>query len=144
MFLALLVGAGAATGVLLITGLPRQPMHKFTVNVFLETDATAEQKAAAEAALPAFEPDGDVQFTTRDEAWRQFQEVAKDRPDILENARKEAMPEHFGLETEGRLFDCTGYAKARHMPAVDEVQVLQHRVNGYVAKITCEAEYARP
>jgi cell division transport system permease protein len=70
--------------------------------------------------------------------------MAKDRPDILEDARKEAVPEHFGLETEGRLFDCTGYAKVRHMPAVSEVQVLQHLVNGYVAKITCNAEYARP
>jgi cell division transport system permease protein len=70
--------------------------------------------------------------------------VAKDRPDVLRVAKKEYVPEFFGLETEGRLFDCTGYTKVRHMPGVNKVQVLQHRVNGYVATITCEAEFAKP
>jgi cell division transport system permease protein len=141
---AMLVGAAAATGVLLVTGLPGQPVHRFAVSVYLDHDVTAEQKAAIEAALPAFKPSGDIKFVSRDEAWRTFQERAKDFPELLQGANAESMPESYTFETEGRLFDCTGYAKVRHLPGVDKVQVLQHRVNGYGATIICDAEYAKP
>jgi cell division transport system permease protein len=141
---ALLVGAGAATGVWFVTRPPDVPVHQFTVTILLENDATPEQKAAIEAALPAFKAKGAITFTNRDEAWREMQEMMKDRPDFLESTGKDAMPESFNLETEGRLFDCTGYTTVRHMAGVDEIQVVQHLVNDYAAKITCAAEYARP
>lgn len=139
-----LIGAAAATGVFLVTGLPGQPAHRYTVNIFLASDVTAAQKAAIEAALPAFKPSGKVKFETREEAWKKFQEMAKDRPDVLREAKMEQMPESFSLETEGGRFDCTGYAKVRHMPGVDELQVLQHRADDYAATITCAAEHAKP
>ncbi|WP_436533936.1 permease-like cell division protein FtsX [Actinoplanes sp. HUAS TT8] len=139
---SMLLGAGAATGVFLVTGLPGQPVHTFAVYVYLETDATAEQKAAVQAALPAFDPTGEVKFTSREEAWKHFQELGKSNPEILQGAKMEYLPESFGLETKGRLFDCAGYTKVRHMPGVNKVQVIQDRVNGYVATITCDAEYA--
>lgn len=141
---AALVGAAAATGVFLATGLPGRPAHRYAVNIFLEGDVTAAQRAAIEAALPAFQPNGKVRFETREEAWKRFQEMMKDRPDVLEDARMESMPESFKLETEGPRFDCTGYAKVRHLPGVDQLQVIQQRANDYVATITCDAEYARP
>jgi cell division transport system permease protein len=139
-----LLGAAAATGVFLVAGLPGQPTHRYTVNIFLESEVTPPQKAAIEAAIPAFEPSGQVRFETREEAWRNFQDMAKDRPDVLRETKMEYMPESFNLETEGRLFDCTGYAKVRHMPGVDRLQVVQHLTNDYVATITCDAEYAKP
>ncbi|GAA2881623.1 hypothetical protein Acy02nite_16450 [Actinoplanes cyaneus] len=141
---SMLIGAGAATGAFLFAGLPGQPVHHYSVNIYLKSDATADQKAAVEAALPAFEPVGEVQFENRDQAWARFQELFKDRPEYLEGARKESLPESFKLETKGRLFDCAGYTKVRHLPGVDKIQVIQNRVNDYVAAITCDAEYANP
>ncbi|MEU4220180.1 permease-like cell division protein FtsX [Actinoplanes sp. NPDC026623] len=140
----MLVGAAAATGVLLVTGVPGQPMHHFAVTVYLDSDATAEQKAAIKEALPAFEPTGEVEFRDRASAWRRFQEMMKDRPDVLKDANESSMPESFNLETKGRFFDCAGYTKVRHLPGVDQLQVIQNRVHGYGATIICDAEYARP
>jgi hypothetical protein len=141
---AMVIGAAAATGVLLLTGPPGLPMHHFTVNVYLDKEATADQKAAIEAALPAFEPTGEIEFKDRAYAWKHFQEMMKDQPDMLEDVQESNMPESFGLETKGRLFDCTGYTRVRHLPGVKQIQVVQHRVNGYGATIVCDAEFSRP
>lgn len=134
---SILVGAGAATGVLLLTG---QNANRYTVNVWLNSDATAEQKAAIQAALPAFDPIGEVKFEDHEAAFKRFQELYKDSPEFAD-VSKDAVPESFQLETKGRRFDCTGYDKVRHMPGVSKVQVIQDRVNHYVAVITCDSEY---
>ncbi|BCY11794.1 permease-like cell division protein FtsX [Actinoplanes sp. L3-i22] len=141
---SMLIGAAAATGVFLVTGLPGRPEHRFTVNVYLKTDATAEQKAAVEAALPAFDPIGEVTFTDHEKAWQRFQEIAKGHEDVLTGVTSADLPESFSLETKGYLFDCAGYTKVRHMPGVDKVQVVQNLVHEYVATVTCQAEYANP
>ncbi|GIH02631.1 hypothetical protein Rhe02_06980 [Rhizocola hellebori] len=140
----MLIGAAGATAVLLVTGLPGQPVHHYTVSIYLEHDVTPDQKAAIEAALPAFKPTNAIRFETREEAFRHFQEMTKDYPDLRQSTKAEDMPESFTLETKGRLFDCTGYAKVRHMPGVDQIQVVQQRVTDYGAKIICDAEYAKP
>ena len=140
--LAMLIGAGAATAVFLAIGSPGRSEHRFAVRVFLDTDATADQKAAVEAALPAFEPSGDVTFVSREAAWQKFQDVMKDRPDVLKVAKKQDLPESFDFETTGRSFDCAEYASVRQMPGVDRVQVIQDRVNGYFIVVTCVAEDA--
>ncbi|WP_027344935.1 permease-like cell division protein FtsX [Hamadaea tsunoensis] len=139
---AMLVGAAAATGILSLTGLPGQPVHRFSVFVYLTHDVTADQKASIRAALPSFDPTGDITFVSRDDAWRIFQERAKDFPDLLKGTTADSLPESFTLQTKGRLFDCTGYAKVRHLPGVDRIQVLQQRVADYGATIVCDAEYA--
>lgn len=142
--ISMLAGAAAATGVLLVTGLPGQPVHSFSVNVYLDNEVTADQRAAIEAALPAFDPVGEVKFETREQAWENFQRMTKDYPEVLRDSKMEYMPESFRFETRGRLFDCTGFTKVRHMPGVEKIQVIQHRVSGYGATITCDAEYAKP
>jgi cell division protein FtsX len=139
-----LVGAAAATGVFLLTGMPGRPMHHFTVVIYLDHDSTPEQRAAIEAALPSFDPTGEIEFEDRAHAFREFQKMMKDRPDMLESTEESNMPESFNLETKGRLFDCAGYTKVRHLPGVHQIQVIQHHVNGYGATIVCDAEYARP
>jgi cell division protein FtsX len=143
---AMLVGAGVATGGLLVTGRwERVPVHRFGITIFLRSNVTAEQKAAIETALPAFKPSGDITFENRDEAWRRLQEIFKDSPDILRGVKPGSMPESYNLETTGHLFDCTGYRKVIHLPGVDEVVVFQrvvdsykeHPENGYTARIVC-------
>ncbi|AEV86077.1 hypothetical protein ACWT_5060 [Actinoplanes sp. SE50] len=138
---SILLGAAVATGVWLVRGLPGQPVQHFSVSVYLKDDVTAEQKAAIEAALPAFQPVGPITFIDRDKAWRHAKELFKDDPDFLDSVNPDVMPQSFSLETKGRLFDCTGYATVRHLPGVQKVQVVQAPVNHYIASITCDAEY---
>lgn len=143
--ISMLIGVAATTGVFLFAGSrERTVVHVYAVNIFLEVDATADQKAAIEKEIPVFKPRGRVNFVSKEEAWRNFQKMTKDNPDLSRESNKDHMPESFRFETKGKFFDCTGHAKVRHMPGVDEVRVYQHRVNGYVATITCDAEYANP
>ena len=139
---SVLMGAAAATGVFLVTGRPEQPMYRYAVSVYFKADATAGQKAAVEAALRAFKATGEVKFVDREQAWKTFQKTFKTEPKILKYGNKEDLPESFNLETKGHFFDCAGYAKVRHMPGVDSIQVIQKRLNDYVAVITCDTEYA--
>lgn len=134
--LAAVIGAGAAIGILMFTDSGR-PTLQYNVSVFLEPDATAEQKAAIEAALPTFAPSGAVTFETRDQAWANLQEMAKTVPEILQSATKESLPESFRLKTEGAEFDCAGVRAVRDLPGVSDILVAQLPRNGYGAKITC-------
>ncbi|MEU4623610.1 permease-like cell division protein FtsX [Actinoplanes sp. NPDC023801] len=142
--LAMLIGAAAAFGIFQVVGFPGRPEHRFTVNIYFDAEATAEQKAAVEAKLPLFEPVGEVTFESKDEAFREYQELRKINPNVPEVTDAATLPDSFRMETEGYLFDCTGYTEVRHMPGVRKVQVLQDLVNDYAAQITCSAEYARP
>jgi cell division protein FtsX len=141
---SMLLGAGAATGAFLLFVPPGQPEHRFTVIVYLKATVTAAQKTTIQAALPSFKPTGGVAFETRQQAWRKLQDETKNEPSLLGGMKQENLPESFRLETKGRLFDCTGYTMVRHMPGVDKIQVIQQRMNGYAATITCDAEYDSP
>ncbi|WP_245724961.1 permease-like cell division protein FtsX [Micromonospora citrea] len=119
----MLVGALVATTVVLFV--VRGDQHQYAVNVFLSNDATAEQKAAIESALHGLDPVEGIRFEGREQAWQQFRETFKDRPDMIAQVSADAMPESFRLTTEGREFDCTRLAPIRHLPGVDEIQVIQ-------------------
>jgi cell division transport system permease protein len=130
------IGAGVAVGIILGTGAGR-PTLQYNVSVFLDHDATAEQKAAIEAELPTFAPSTAVTFETREQAWQNVQEMAKAVPEILESATKDSLPESFRFRTEGYEFDCGGVRAVRDLPGVAEITVAQLPGNGYGAKITC-------
>lgn len=145
---ALVLGGGGDGSTATLPG--EQPALHYTVYVYLEVDATADQKAAIEAALPSFNPMGDVEFENREEAWRELQERAKDFPDLLQGVNAENMPESFHFEPKDLVSDCTGYAKVTHMPGVKLVQVIQQHagslggVNSYGVVVRCDGEYAEP
>lgn len=120
---AMLVGAVAATTVVLVV--VRSNQHQYAVNVFLSNEATAEQKAAIESALHGLDPVDGVRLEGREQAWQHFQEMFKDRPDMVAQVSADAMPESFRLTTEGREFDCTRLAPIRGLPGVEEIQVIQ-------------------
>jgi cell division protein FtsX len=130
------IGAGVAVGIIMSTSSGR-PTLQYNVSVFLEHDATAEQKAAIEAALPTFKPSGDVTFETREQAWQKVQEMAKTVPEVLQSANKDALPESFRFKTEGHEFDCSGVRAVHGLPGVEEIVVVQLPTHGYGAKITC-------
>ncbi|MBB5476040.1 permease-like cell division protein FtsX [Micromonospora parathelypteridis] len=132
---AAIVGALAATAVTLAVTRP-QP-HEYAVNVFLERDATPEQKAAVESALDALEP-VERKFESREQAWENYRKLFKDRPDLLEAGSLEAMPESFRLRTKGRVFDCAVLVPVRDLAGVDEIQVLKRPTEDEAgAEIAC-------
>ncbi|NJC71249.1 hypothetical protein HC031_16235 [Planosporangium thailandense] len=130
--IAALAGAVAATALVLVFG---QPKHQYNVTVFVADDITPEQKTAVKAALPALHPVNGVQFEDRAQAWKRFQQLFKDAPDLLASSRAEYMPESFRLETTGREFDCAALARVRRLPGVKEVQVVQRPVKGHTGAV---------
>ncbi|MGS2615634.1 permease-like cell division protein FtsX [Micromonospora sp. LZ34] len=63
--------------------------------VFLDNDATAEQKSAVEQRLRSMPSVEGVALETRDQAYERQKEALKDRPDLLAELKPEFMPESF-------------------------------------------------
>ncbi|MGK5739295.1 permease-like cell division protein FtsX [Micromonospora sp. URMC 103] len=132
---AMLVGAGAATAVTL--AVTRSEPHEYAVNVYLEQDATPEQKAAIGSALDVLKP-VERRFETREQAWAHYKELFKDHPEALAAGSLDAMPESFRLRTRSRTFDCALLAPVRDLPSVDKIQVLQMpRADEAGAEVAC-------
>ncbi|MET7670447.1 permease-like cell division protein FtsX [Micromonospora luteifusca] len=132
---AAIVGALAATAVTL--AVTRTQPHEYAVSVFLEEDATPEQKAAVESALDALDP-VERKFESREQAWENYRKLFKDRPDLLSAGSLEAMPESFRLKTKSRMFDCAPLVRVRELAAVDKIQVIQRPTEDEAgAEIAC-------
>jgi hypothetical protein len=137
--LSLIVGAGGATGVLYATGVAGQAAHRYSVNVYLDDDATAEQKPAIEAAIAAVGPSGDAHFVTRAEAFASMQAAAASAHiGLPSDMTLENAPESYRFETTGRAFDCAPAVSLLGVPGVDQIQVVQQLSHGYNAIIHCQ------
>lgn len=134
---AFLVGAAAATAVIVLAGRYEQP-HEFSVLVYLDQDITAEQKASLQAALAALDPDGGVRFESREDALKNAQDLFKDSPDLLSSLDAQSMPESFKLTFSEVVFDCGRLTEARRMAGVHQVKVIQRPENDRpAADIAC-------
>jgi hypothetical protein len=134
---AAIIGAGGAVGVLYGTGRLDGPTLQYSVSVYLEHDVTADEKAAIEAALSRFHPSGGVTFESREQAFKNWQEMSKDLPKGLGTVTADTLPESFHFDTKRRWFDCNVVRVVRNLQGVDEIVVAQLPGHGYVAKITC-------
>jgi cell division protein FtsX len=128
--MAMLVGAGVTAAVFVVSDRFGQPRHEFRVTVFLDRDITADQKAAVESALSGLHPVNGVIFESREQAWARFQELFKDRPELINSAKPEHLPESFRLTTAGREFDCPALARVRELPGVDQISVVRPAKDG--------------
>lgn len=122
---ALLVGAIAATAAFLATGRQGPPRHRYQVSVFLTSAVTDEQRAALKSALSALHPVDGVQYESRADAWRKFQEQFKDSPDLVAATRPDSLPESLRLTTSGAAFDCRRFAPVERMSGVESTVILQ-------------------
>jgi len=136
---ALLIGAAATFGGLLLTGWRQQPEQHYTVLVFLKTDVTTGQREAVRAALTKIPSEGGVQLETSEQAYERFKEEFKDRPQLLESTTAETLPQSFHVATVSRDdFDCTLLDPVRTMPGVDQYGVALSPRDGHPgAKIAC-------
>ncbi len=130
----MLVGAGGA-----VIAAPAlfAPQHEYAVSVFLKLDATAEQKAAVEEALSDVDDVDTVRFESREQAWKEFQEMAKDRQDLLAGGSA-SLPESFRLDIVAAAFDCESLDVLLSLPVVERVIVVQRPEDDEPgAKINC-------
>ena len=137
--LSIIVGAAGATGILYASGSAGQATHRYSVDVYLKHDATAQQKPAIEAAIAAVGPASNVHFVTHAEAFATMQDMAASAQTALPaDMTPENMPELYQFETTGRAFDCSPMVALLHVPGVDQIQVLQQLSHGYNAVIHCQ------
>lgn len=125
---ALLCGAGAASAVTFLVvrddaGAPSA--RQYEVRVFLDVEATAEQKAAVESALSSRYPAGTIRVETREQAYQRFKELYKDEPDLLEAVRPDSFPESLLVTTTAKVFDCAALAEVERMDGVGSANVWQ-------------------
>ncbi|MGN9913886.1 permease-like cell division protein FtsX [Phytohabitans sp. LJ34] len=125
---ALLCGAGLASAVTFLVmrdDAGPGPAREHEVRVFLDVDATAEQKAAVESALSSRYPGGTIRVETREQAYQRFKELYKDEPDLVEKVRPDSFPESLLVTTTAKVFDCAGLAAVAEMDGVGSATVWQ-------------------
>jgi cell division protein FtsX len=129
---AMLCGAGAAGAVTILVVRDEQPpsTRQYEVQLFLEVDATVEQKAAVESALSSRYPAGTIRVESSEEAYQRFKETYKDEPDLVEKVRPDSFPESFLVNTTAEVFDCAALSPVERMEGVGSIRVWQLAVAG--------------
>ncbi|WP_144118388.1 permease-like cell division protein FtsX [Catellatospora sichuanensis] len=122
---ALLAGAVLATAAFMVLG-RSEPEHRFNVSVYLDRDVTEEQRAAVRTALAALDPVNGVRHESREQAYRNFQELMKDSPDIVGSIKPGELPESFQVLFIATVFDCEMLTRVKPMEGVDTI-VVQRR-----------------
>jgi len=135
---ALLVGALLSAAVMLVLDRYGEPENRYQISVFLERDATAEQRSGVASALQALESVDGVRFESREQAFQNLKGLYEETPELIKDFRADQMPESFRLTTTGDVFDCAPIARVRELPGVDEIMVIQVPADGQPgAKIGC-------
>lgn len=92
------------------------------VSVFLREDASDDQVSALGEKIAGMPEVQTVQFESKDEAYRRFQELFRDSPTIVENVGPDALPESYRVKLkEPEKFQVVA-ARLASEPAIDEVK----------------------
>lgn len=104
-------------------GLP----NRYQLTIFLRVNATADQKAQVQAALPRLHPIDTVRLKTRDQAWQEFQKLARDtnHPELLNGSSAADMPESFIFTISEPWIDCGKMQPVQYLPGVEDVQIIE-------------------
>lgn len=122
VLVAALLGAGVAGCT--ADGPPTEPAAP--ISVFLNEDATEQQKQAIETRLRAVPGATEVRFESREQAYQRFKELFKDQPDLLAQVNPDSLPESLVLTVRDRAaFDSAAASPLRTellaLPGVDDV-----------------------
>jgi cell division transport system permease protein len=89
------------------------------VAIFLKTDVTTEQRAGISAQLDANPLISEKRYEDKDAAYKRFQELYADSPDLLKVLRPDSLPESYRV----KLKDPEGYdAFSESIKGVDGIQ----------------------
>jgi cell division protein FtsX len=120
---ALIAGAAAGVGGLLLAGF-RQPVERsYSISVFLEKDVTDAQKTIVQSQLEQFPHQGGVEHESSAQALARSKEMWKDRPDFLDKLNETSLPQSFKLASAGTTFNCAPLAVVRKLPGVSDVTI---------------------
>ncbi|MCZ7439607.1 permease-like cell division protein FtsX [Micromonospora sp. WMMC241] len=67
------------------------------VSIFLKTDAPEDQRTALQAKLDADPLVKDVEFVDKDQAYKRFQQMYADAPDLVNAVKPDQLPESFRI-----------------------------------------------
>jgi cell division protein FtsX len=90
------------------------------LTVYLANDATAAQRTAVESRVKTLPGAGVVAFVSHEEAYRRFKEIFKDRPDLVDVASPDNLPESYETVVTGTI-DAATLAELKELPGVDQV-----------------------
>jgi cell division protein FtsX len=106
-----------------VTPIPPPTTH---LTVYLDDDVTTAQKSAVEAKVRTLPGADVVTFVSHQEAYRRFKELFKDRPDLVDIATPENLPESYEVLVTGTVSEAA-LAELRGLPGVDEVTPVQRQ-----------------
>lgn len=102
------------------TSTPSSTAAPFRVRVFLLADITEVQKHAIDTKVRAVPGASDIEFVTREEAYRQFKELFKDRPD-LSSIGPDDISESIQFTLADRSAAESAADELRELPGVEQV-----------------------
>ncbi len=92
------------------------------VEVFMSIAATPEQTAAVRAALRGSPKVRELTFLSRDDAYREFQRLFSDQPDLIATTSPAQLPESFRFDIDDRAKSDHFVRELGSLPNVDEVK----------------------
>lgn len=72
--------------------------YKVEVTIFLDEGVTQDQRDKLKTELEGDDLVQDVEYESREAAYKRFQELFKDSPDLVQNVKPEALPESFRIK----------------------------------------------
>jgi cell division protein FtsX len=92
------------------------------VEVFMNVAATPEQTAAVRAAIEQSPRVQQLEFMSRDDAYREFQRLFADQPDLVATTSPEALPESFRVDIDDTSKSERFARTLENLPGIDEVK----------------------
>ncbi|MER7009165.1 permease-like cell division protein FtsX [Dactylosporangium sp. NPDC000555] len=119
LVLLAVAGAGFVGGFLF----GRPAAEKYTVWVYLKTDANDSDKVEVRKALERLHPDNAIRFVTKEQAEAKAKETFHDYPDALKYMTAENLPESFEADLVTRSITCKDISPIWKMEGVEKVTV---------------------
>ncbi|MEU9504886.1 permease-like cell division protein FtsX [Micromonospora sp. NPDC048170] len=91
------------------------------VSIFLDQEATPEQRDALDAKLKSDSLVKEVIYVNKDEAYKRFQEMFQDAPDLLSAVKADSLPESFRLTLNNPEQYKNIYDQYKDTEGVDEI-----------------------
>lgn len=91
------------------------------VSIFLKTDAPVEQRDALQAKLDSDPLVSEVVYVNKDEAYKRFQQMYQDAPDLVNAVKADQLPESFRLKLVNPEQYKDIYEQYKNTDGVDEI-----------------------
>ncbi|MGC5018334.1 permease-like cell division protein FtsX [Micromonospora sp. DT47] len=91
------------------------------VSIFLKTDVSDEQRASLDAKLKSDPQVKEVIYVNKDEAYKRFQEMFQDAPDLISAVKADSLPPSFRLKLVNPEQYKTIYDQYKDAEGVDEI-----------------------